>query len=39
MNKTLTVLAFLLLLSGCVNVHVHFPPATADKDAGESRNP
>ncbi|CAG0952892.1 hypothetical protein RHDC4_00195 [Rhodocyclaceae bacterium] len=29
--KILTVAAALLLLSGCVNVHVHFPSAPAEQ--------
>lgn len=30
MKKLLPLLAFLLILTGCVNVHVHFPPAPAE---------
>lgn len=31
MTKILSALAALLFLSGCVNVHVHFPAAPAEQ--------
>lgn len=34
MKKLLPLLAFPLVLAGCVNVHVHFPPAPAEPAAG-----
>ena len=34
MNRKLLFLAVALFVSGCVNVHVHFPEAPADKTAG-----
>jgi len=39
MKKSFLLLAFLLFLAGCVNVHVHFPPAPAEPAAGADAKP
>jgi len=39
MKKLLPLLALLLVLTGCVNVHVHFPPAPAEPAAGADAKP
>ena len=36
MKILLSTLIVLLLLSGCVNVHVHFPSAPAEQAAGDA---
>lgn len=35
MKKILSMLAVVSFLAGCVNVHVHFPPAPAGQSAGD----
>ena len=35
MKQILSLLAAVLMLCGCVNVHVHFPPAPAGQSAGD----
>lgn len=35
MKQTVIVLAAALLLAACVNVHVHFPAAPAEKKAAD----
>lgn len=36
MKKTLPLLTVVLLLAGCVNLHVHFPEAAPDKVTGSA---
>lgn len=41
MKNVFFALAVALLLAGCVNLHVHFPPAPAERagDAGDEARP
>jgi hypothetical protein len=39
MNAKLLMLTAVLFVYGCVNVHVHFPDAPADKPAASADKP